>query len=517
MNLYLTQTLHRAVRQQPQSLATVFGARRQTQQAFIDRIARLAAVLHSLGVRADDRVAIVSLNSDRMIECLFACFWAGAVASPLNTRWTAAETRHALSDSAASLLVVDDSFVPLAQTLIAAGDVRDVLYIGEGATPVGMVGSETLLAQTPACKDATRNGDDLALLLYTGGTTGSPKGVMLSHGNMASAALGMSAMGLGSTGTLLLAVPLFHMAGIQLLFNHCLSGGAIVVLPAFQPATALATLASESITTLMLVPTMLQMLVEHPEATQHDLSKLRRVFYGASPISESLLQKAMQMLPQAEFAQGYGMTETGITLMLPHQYHTPQGQALGKLTSAGMAVPSAEVRIVDANDIEVPRGVAGEIVSRGPMVMRGYWNQPQLTAEALRGDWMHTGDIGRMDEDGFVFIVDRLKDMIVSGGENVYSVEVENALAQHRDVAQCAVIGVPDANWGERVHAVIVLRPGATADEQALITHCRPLIAGYKCPRSIEFRQSMPLSAAGKLLKTELRAPYWQGQQRAVA
>jgi long-chain acyl-CoA synthetase len=239
------------------------------------------------------------------------------------------------------------------------------------------------------------------------------------------------------------------------------------------------------------------------------------VWIGRSPIAEALLDRAIKAFPAAAFVQGFGMTETAISTMLPAHYHTPAGRAEGKLRSAGRACAHAEIKIVDPEGAELPSGKVGEIAIRGPSVMLGYWNKPTETAAVLRGGWMHTGDGGYLDEDGFLFIVDRLKDMIVTGGENVYSGEVENAISQHPAVAACAVIGIADEQWGERVHAVIVLRHQATMTMDELQAHCRRLIAGYKCPRSLEFRNELPLSAAGKVLKSQLRQESREIAERA--
>jgi acyl-CoA synthetase (AMP-forming)/AMP-acid ligase II len=269
-------------------------------------------------------------------------------------------------------------------------------------------------------------------------------------------------------------------------------------------------------TETFLVPTMLKRLVEHPRLADFDTACLQLVLYGAAPIDEALLAAAQAALPAAGFCQLYGMTELSpVVTALPAWCHAP-GQPRDRLRSVGRPVAIAEVRIVDADDQPVPNGAVGEIVVRGPLVMAGYWAQPEQTAQALRGGWMHTGDGGRMDDDGFIFVVDRLKDMIVSGGENVYSAEVENAITQLPAVSMAGVIGVPDDRWGERVHAMVVLRPGHTLTAEALIAHCRSQIAGYKCPRSVEFRDALPLSAAGKLLKHALRAPFWAGRSRNV-
>jgi acyl-CoA synthetase (AMP-forming)/AMP-acid ligase II len=263
---------------------------------------------------------------------------------------------------------------------------------------------------------------------------------------------------------------------------------------------------------VLLVPTMIQMLVDHPEVARRDLSCLQAVAYGASPIPQSVLERAMKTFPGASFTQAYGMTELSpvATLLSPADHEA------GLLRSAGRAAPHSEIRVVDADGAPVPAGTVGEIVVRGAHVMQGYWNQPDATAAALRGGWMHTGDGGYLDEQGYLYVVDRLKDMIVSGGENVYSAEVENAVARHPAVAACAVIGVPDPAWAERVHAVVVLQPGQTLTADELREHVKTLIAGYKAPRSMEIAAALPLSGAGKVLKRELRKKYWDGTGRQV-
>lgn len=519
--MYLTQTLHRAVQQHPDRIAVRFGDRKQTFREFAERVARLAGTLQALGMRSGDRVAMLSRNSDLYLEYLMGVPWGGGVLNPCNTRWSAAEILYSLDDSGSTILLVDETFRPLAEQLRSdASTLREVIYCGNGDVPAGMHGYEALLAAADPVLDAGRRGDDLVGIFYTGGTTGFPKGVMLSHTNICSSGMAMLAGGLATPdGTYLHAAPMFHLADIGLAMPHWIAGNTHSVIPSFAPELVLDAFERDRVTDLLLVPTMIQMLVEHPAMKQsRDLSALRTISYGASPMTEAVLERAMAALPGVSFVQVYGMTELSpLATINPAWYHTPEGRIHGKLRSAGRACSCAEVRIVDAEDREVPRGTVGEVAVRGPNVMLGYWNKPEQTAAAIRDGWMHTGDGGYMDEEGFIFVVDRLKDMIISGGENVYSAEVENALAQHPDVASCAVVGIPSAEWGESVHAVVVSRPGASITAEDLIAYCKTLIAGYKCPRSVEFRDALPLSGAGKILKIELRKPFWEERTRQVS
>jgi acyl-CoA synthetase (AMP-forming)/AMP-acid ligase II len=286
-------------------------------------------------------------------------------------------------------------------------------------------------------------------------------------------------------------------------------------MPRFEQTIALQLIEQERVEESFMVPTMLRLLLEN--AHDYDLSSLRTLLYGAAPINSSLLQLAMSTLPHVDFVQAYGQTEAAsVITVLSAPYHTLSGPHAGKLDTAGRPINVAEVRIVDAKGFELCNGEIGEICARGPTLMLGYWNKPEQTAIALRDGWLHTGDSGYLDSDGFLHVVDRLNDMIITGGENVYSTEVEDILSRHPDVAMCAVVGIPDERWGEKVHGVVILRVGAHVDEADLIAHCRALIAAYKCPRSIEFRSELPISAAGKLLKYVLRDAYWKNQPRRI-
>lgn len=519
--MYITQALHRAAQQHPDRVAVRFADRQRTFIELIDRVARLAGALQSIGMQPGERVAMLSLNSDRYLEYQMAVPWGGGVLNPCNIRWSAAEILYSLDDSGSTILLVDDTFAALAEQFRAdSRTLREVIHCGDAPTPAGMHGYEALLAATQPVPDALRSGEDLAGIFYTGGTTGFPKGVMLSHANLGSAALSLRAEGLARPGgTFLHAAPMFHLADMGLALPHWMEGNTHAIIPAFEPGAVLDAIERDRVTNLMLVPTMLQMLLDHPSmAGGRDLSSLQAVFYGASAVPEPLLLRAMAAIPGVDVYQGFGMTELSpVATILPPWFHTEAGRERGKLRSSGRATYCTEVRIVDVNGAEVPRGVVGEIAVRGPNVMQGYWNQPELTAAAVRDGWMHTGDGGSMDDEGFISVVDRIKDMIKTGGENVFSAEVENALARHPAVLASAVIGIPSEHWGEAVHAVVVRRPGHELSADEVVAHCKSLIAGYKSPRSVDFVEALPLSGAGKVLKTRLREPFWRGRDRGVA
>ncbi|HVT34340.1 MAG TPA: long-chain fatty acid--CoA ligase [Nevskiaceae bacterium] len=512
---YLTQALHRAVRIHPQRTATICAARSHSYEQFTTRVARAAGALQKLGMKPGDRVGILALNSDRFLELYFAVWWGGGVVNPVNIRWSAREIAYSLDDCATQILAVDQAFAPLVPELSERSQaLRTVLYIGDGAAASGMFEYEALIAEHAPVADAMRCNGDLAGVFYTGGTTGFPKGVMLTHANLSYGASAALISGIAEEDDVgLHAAPMFHMADAMFALALFLRGCTQAIVPMFNPETALAAIAGARVSVALLVPTMIQMLVDHPRLPEFDLASLRRVLYGASPISEALLARAMARLPNAGFIQCYGQTEMSpIVTVLSAADHL-EGK---RLRSAGRPAVGVEVKIVDADDREVARGTVGEICARGPGVMAGYWNQPEQTAAAIRDGWMHTGDGAYVDGDGYLYVVDRVKDMIVSGGENVYSAEVENAIAQHAAVAMCAVIGIPDEQWGEAVHAVIVCRPGARVGADEIKAHCKALIATYKCPRSVELRDALPLSGAGKVLKNNLREPYWAGRQRRV-
>jgi acyl-CoA synthetase (AMP-forming)/AMP-acid ligase II len=511
--------LHRALRDCPDAEALSAGGRRFSYATFTARVARLAGALTSLGMRPGDRVGMLALNSHRYIEYFFAVWWGGGVINPVNIRWNPKEVAYSLDDCDTRLLIVDDTFAPMVEALRGlSSSLETVVYAGEANAPAGCFDFETILAHAEPSADAGRGGDDLAAVMYTGGTTGRPKGVMLSHHNLThNMRNSLAALPRRPGSAALVAAPVFHIGGCAVVLQILMAHHRAIVIPMFEELAVLRAIQDEGATEVFLVPNMLKRVVDHPRFHEFDTSNLEMMIYGAAPIDSALLTQAMAAFPNAAFCQAYGMTECSPLLaVLDPDVHSSEGIAAGKLRSAGKPLPQIELRVVDSEDRVVPPGTVGEIIARGPTVMVGYWNRPDETANALRGGWMHTGDGGYLDDDGYLYVVDRLKDMVITGGENVYSGEVENAIAQHPDVSMSAVIGIPDDEYGERVHAVVVLRPGATPAPEALVEHCRSLIAGFKCPRSLEFRDQLPLSAAGKVLKHELRAPFWMGRSRSV-
>ena len=515
----LTQGLRRAVQTRPNGIATSFAGRRRTWQQSVERISRVAGALSALGVRRGDRVAILALNSDRYLELMYALPWMGAVMVPVNTRLAAPEIEYILNDAGAVALFIDTGMSHHLKALDGrTPSVREVIWLDDLASPDGILHYEDLTSYE-AMEDVGAHDDDLAGLFYTGGTTGRSKGVMLTHTNLVVNALnGVAGMGFDSDTAYLHSGAMFHLADGASTFGVTLSGGRHAFVPRFEPVEVLLTIQTEKVTHAQFVPTMINMLVNHERFDEFDIGTLSFILYGASPMPEGIVRKAIERMPQVHLMHGYGMTEASpIVTLLDPRYTVLDGPHAGRLRSCGQAALACEVRIVDADRLEVPRGTTGELSVRGANVMKGYWNKPAETEAVLEDGWYYSGDGAYMDEDGYVYVVDRIKDMIISGGENIYSAEVENCVAQHPAVAQCAVIGIPSEQWGETVHAVVMRKPGVEVTAEDIIGFCKERIAGYKCPRSVDFRDTpLPLSGAGKVLKRELREPYWKNFTEAV-
>jgi long-chain acyl-CoA synthetase len=513
--------LERAVALYGDRTATVDGDVRLTYRESEARVRRLAAALLGLGVPPGAHVGILAANSHRYFETYFLPHWSGTPLLPLNTRLSAAELAFILEDGEVRALFVGPEQLALAQELHARCPGVE-LWIALGAdAPPGMVAYDALAAGAAPLAAPARDWapDDMLHLCYTGGTTGRPKGVMLSHRNVvANVHHAHMVMRFAESDRWLHVAPMFHLADAWACYAVSLVGGLHVFLPSFAPDAFLETVERERITVTILVPTMINFVVNHPEARARDLRSLRLLVFGASPMPADRLLAARELFGPI-LCQAYGMTETA-PFLTSHDLDAAWGPGAdpARLASCGRAVPGVSVRVVGADGKELPAGEPGEVVARGPNVMLGYWKRPEETANALRDGWMHTGDVGRMDAEGFLTIVDRAKDMIITGGENVYSTEVESALYEHPAVLEAAVIGVPDLRWGEAVHAIVVPREGAAVSAEELIAHCHARIAGYKCPKSVELRaEALPKSGPGKILKSELRRPFWAGRELQVS
>ncbi len=519
-----TRFLKQAVANQPRRTAIITptpdGTRRRSWAEIGERVPRLAAALGALGIEGGAFVAALAMNSDRYVELFFAVPWAAGAFAPLNIRWSVAENEYALTDSKSSVLFVDEPFIDQARELKAKlAWVKTLVYMGEGDTPAGMLGYEDLVAQHEPMLDANRRGEDLWVIFYTGGTTAHPKGVMMSHRGLFVATVTYLAL-LPSIEDLsfVYVAGFFHFAGASALLYITLAGGTHVLQPKFDPVPVMQAIAEHKVSNAVLVPTMINLLVNHPDFDKYDLSSLQTCVYGGSPMPEALMKLAMKKLPALRFYQVFGMTETGgFATMLRWRDHLNEGAKAERLKSAGQAALGNEVKVVLPDGCDAAARELGEILVRSDMLMSGYLNNPVATAAALQEGWMHTGDAGYLDEDGYLYVADRVKDMIVSGGENVYSIEVERVLFMHPAVSEAAVIGVPSEQWGESVHAVVVLKPGAQASEAELTAFCRQHIGGYKLPRSYEFRtEPLPVTPVGKVRKNLLRDPHWVGHARKI-
>ncbi|MBL6457403.1 long-chain fatty acid--CoA ligase [Belnapia sp. T6] len=509
----LASAISRAASIRGDGVALVDGARRYTWRQHADRVARLAAGFRALGLEPGDRISILAESGHAYIEAYHAALWVGGVLAPVNSRFAPPEMAEMLADATPRLLIADAAHAGLAAELAAGMEQpAELLDIAEDS-PRSL---EALIAAHAPMPDAGHGGEDPACIFYTGGTTGRAKGVVLTHAGLATNALNVSsALGFSAEMVHLHCGPLFHLGAGARVYATTLFAGTHIVLPRFDAAEVLRTIARERVTTAVVVPAMVTAMLEVPDFAAHDVSSLRMLSYGAAPMPQALIEALLARLPGVGLAQSYGQTELSpvATMLLPRDHIA--GSPL--LRSAGQTVPNVELRIADAQDSPLPAGEVGEVQVRGPTVMQGYWNRPEETAQALRGGWMHTGDAGYLDARGYLFLVDRIKDMIVSGGENVYCAEVENALHDHPAVLECTVFGIPHERWGEAVHAIVVTRPGAEATEAALIAHCRTRIAGYKCPKTIEVRaEPLPRSGTGKVQKGALRAPWWQSASRRV-
>lgn len=512
--------LSTAAERHPDQPAFIWGEQVTTYCQANARVNALAAGLQKLGLAPGERVGVFMWNCPQLLESFFATWKVGGCVVPLNARFMADEAAYHLQDPKATAVVFSEEFREM------MAQVRDRLptlkhYICVGQPLPGQIGYEELVtahlgAGEPSVKVSD---DDLAWLFYTSGTTGHPKGAMLTQANLTFMAVAWVAdlMHLEPEDVGLHAATLTHGAGFHSVALTMKAASQVILKPArFYPENFCATVARHRVTNTWLVPTQIKMLLNYPELEKWDLSSLKWVVYGGSPMYVEDLKEALRRIGPV-FVQLYGQGETPMTgAYLRSREHVIEGLESKRLASCGHARSGIELRIVGENDEELPRGHAGELCVRGPSVMKGYWERPEATAETLRGGWLHTGDVAYMDEHGYVYILDRTKDMIISGGSNVYPREVEEVLLQHPAISEVCVIGVPDELWGEAVKAVVVLKQGATATAEEIIAFAGERMAGYKKPKSVDFVTELPKNPVGKVLKRELRDRYWAGRQRKV-
>ncbi|MGI5218535.1 long-chain-fatty-acid--CoA ligase [Nocardia sp. CA-290969] len=509
--------LTRHARKIPETPALRFGGISRNYRSLDERVSRLANALRERGVEAGDRVAVLGLNSMEIVEAFLAPMRLGALCVPINFRLTAAEIAYLLADSGAVAAVVDARFAGvLADARTHAPGLRACLVIGTEPGANGDHGDDyetALAAADPVCPAFAVDENSAAYIMYTSGTTGRPKGAVLTHTNLLLHAFSVS-LHQGSSGDVdpvaLNGAPLFHIAGLSSYLMCLLPGGTFVITASggFDPRASVELLARERVSSCFFVPAQWQAICALPDIGQYDLSALRQISWGAAPASTTLLRTMIETFPQAAVSTAFGQTECSpVTCTLRGE------DALRKIGSVGTPILNVEARIVDDEMNDVAPGAVGEIVYRGPMVMKEYWNKPAETAAAFAGGWFHSGDLVQQDEDGYIYVVDRKKDMIISGGENIYCAEVENVLAAHPGIADVALIGVPHPTWGEAPFAVIVpADPANPPTAEGVEVFARTRLAGYKCPKEIAVVAELPRNPSGKVLKTELRKTHAHGE-----
>ena len=498
-----------------------FGERVYTYSEARRRVHRLAHAMIAEGLSIGDRVGLLAKNCAEYAMFYFACSKAGVVPVPLNYRLAPGEWSYILQDAGAKLVLARAELAAALDSVRSELTCARRLIALDARAPAGWGDFETWLSACSEDEPARDVRPDSAVYqMYTSGTTGRPKGAVLTHRAIVSNVAQLQATVIMERGDrFLVPLPLYHAAGAMALFLTTACGGATHLQEDFVPQEVVRALSEDGIAFATMVPAMIQACLDRvPDAAQRTYPKLRRVTYGAAPIAERTLRRAMKVF-RCEFAQGYGLTETAavLTLLTPRDHERALKDRGDLLRSCGRPLLGTEVRIVDAAGNALPARQIGEIVARGPQLMSAYWNRDEATRKAFDGGWFHTDDVGMLDEEGYLYLIDRVKDMIVSGGENVYPSEVENQILRHPSVADVAVIGVPDPRWGEAVKAIVVLHPGALADEQLILEFCRSGLARYKTPKSVEFAAELPRNASGKVLKQQLREPYWNGHARRIA
>ncbi len=484
------------------------SARQVGFKDMVQQIRAMAGGFKSLNLGDKSKIALLALNGIDSLQMLYATMLAGHVAVPLNLRWTPSELAVAIDDSNSQVLVVDDTFAPMVAPILAASNsIQNIIYLGAKAAEVDGLNLSEFIAE-PIEFNLSRDPSEEALICYTSGTTGSPKGVVHTHHSiMAGAEVCALSNMPKKDGVYLSCFPYFHIAGYLITFSRILQQSTQFIVPMFRPDLLMTAVKKFTIDELALAPTMIQMLINDEQFNAQDFAQVKGILYGSSPIAAGLLKQLQSCLPHIQLVQGYGMTEAGIFCFLPPQFH--QGK-LARISAAGqVTTPINQVLIENEQGQELPRGEIGEIVIYGPTIMSHYHNKPEQTATTRVRDGIRSGDLGYKDEMGVIFIKDRKKDMIITGGENVYSSEVESAISLHPDVAMVAVVGIPHEKWGEAVHAIIQPKSGKAPTYEEISAHLKDNLAGYKRPYSISLMDALPLSPTNKILKHQLRAPFW--------
>jgi fatty-acyl-CoA synthase len=508
-------------------VGVVCGGQRFTYSEFAERCDRLSSALLRLGVRPGERVAFLSFNCHRLLEAYYGVPQIGAILLPLNIRLSPEELAFILNDATPRLLFFDPELAPLVEAMRPKLNCIEHFITLRGGFPVwaDTTRYDDLLAKA---RPREFDGEDLddnsvAELFYTSGTTAHPKGVMLTHRNLyLHAFYTAAALRGGDREVHLYTVPLFHVNAWGAPHTLPLTGGRSVMIKKFDPPSVFGLVEQERVTRIHAVPAMLIALLNHPDFAKHDLSSVKEVMMGGAPCNTALIREIEEKMPGCEAKGGYGLTETSPVLTIAHLKEHLSGDSvevrLRRKATAGYPIAGVELRVVnlEGHDVAPDGREIGEVVVRSDLVMAGYWNQPEETARVIRDGWFHTGDLATVDEEGYVLIVDRSKDMILSGGENIASAEIERVIYEHPAVLECAVIAVPDDQWGEVPKALVALRAGQSLSEAELLAHCRKHLAGFKVPKSVEFADSLPKGGTGKVLKKVLREKYGAGRERKV-
>ncbi|MGQ9858119.1 MAG: long-chain-fatty-acid--CoA ligase [Thermodesulfobacteriota bacterium] len=525
MNIWMT--LQKAVSLYPAKIGVVDGAQRFTYTQVGQRVGSLGLFLRRNGIRSRDRIAILEINSHRFLEAYYASAGIGAILTPLNFRLSAKELAYILRDSQARWLLANARFAHLVEaTLKEDNPLEGIIWIERSPDlPVGIPQlqyEEALLAEPGQFLPEPISEDQVAHLYYTSGTTGKPKGVILTHRNVCVHALGTIAeLHLTDRDVWAHVAAMFHLADAWATFAITWVGGRHVMVPEFEPEMVLATIERERVTISNLIPTMLNLMVKHPRAGDYDYSSLRVILSGGAPIAPEVVRKIVEVFG-CDYIQTYGMTETSpyltLSILKEHLRELPGEEQLRFKAKTGRPFIAVDLQVVDeeGRPVAADEKSVGEIWVRGQTVTPGYWNLPEETQKAFHQGWLKTGDLAVVDSEGYVNIVDRKKDMILTGGENVYSTEVENVLYMHPKILEAAVFGVPDEKWGEAVKAAVVLKSGESATPEEIISFCKERLAHYKCPKSVDFLPELPKTGSGKITKKALRDPYWAGYEKRV-